>query len=198
MRVKTRWHKTGAKPLKQLATVVAVTIWRVAHQAVKNMLKADFEIERGPRYLAVMAEFMAFLVHVADRMAYERLKEDERGEFTTATAVRLAEILEQNQLELFGPNRATDYRNAFIELVNRRGEDYATCQYTTTEGPDYGFLRVLAHGIRDLMEERDRTWVFDQVMEIEAPEAVQTLTKALRGLFHPEEADAPHPVSSRE
>lgn len=197
MRVKTRWHKTGAKPQKQLATVAAATIWRIAHQAVKNMLKADFEIERGPRYLAVMAEFMAFLVHVSDRMAYERLKGDERVEFTTATAVRLAEILEQNRLELFGPNRATDYRNAFIELINQRGEDYATCQYTT-EGPDYGFLRVLAHGIRELMEERDRTWVFDQVMEIEAPEAVKTLTKALRGLFHPEEADAPHPVSSRE
>ncbi|MBI2311542.1 MAG: hypothetical protein HYU77_03465 [Betaproteobacteria bacterium] len=197
MRVKTRWHKTGPKPMKQLATVAAATIWRVAHQAVKNMLKADFEIERGPRYLAVMAEFMVFLVHVADRMAYERLKEDERVEFTTAAAVRLAEILEQNQLELFGPNSAPGYRDAFIELVNRRGDDYATCGYSA-EGPDYGFLRVLAHGVRDLMEQRDRTWVFDQVMEIEAPEAVKTLQKALRGLFNPEESDAPHPVSSRE
>lgn len=197
MRVKTRWHKTGAKPMKQLATVAAATIWRVAHQAVKNMLKADFEIERGPRYLAVMAEFMVFLVHLADRLAFERLKEDERVEFITALAVRLAEILEQNQWELFGPNRAPACRDAFIELVNRRGEDYAACGYGA-EGPDYGFLRVLAHGVRDLMEQRDRTWVFDQVMEIEAPEAVKTLRKALRGLFNPEESDAPHPVSSRE
>lgn len=194
MRVKTRWHKIGPKPMKQLATVAAATIWRVAHQAVKNMLKADFEIERGPRYLAVMAEFMVFLVHVADRLAYERLKEDERAEFITALAVRLAEILEQNQLELFGPNRAPDCHDAFIELVNRRGDDYAGCGYGA-EGPDYGFLRVLAHGIRDLMKERDRGWVFGQVMEIEAPEAVETLTRALRGLFHPEEGDAPDPAS---
>jgi hypothetical protein len=41
--------------------------------------------------------------------------------------------------------------------------------------------------MREVMDEKDKTWVVDQIMAIEVPEAVSMLEKAMQGLF-----DDPH------
>ena len=46
--------------------------------------------------------------------------------------------------------------------------------------------RHLANCLGDLMDERDRTWVHDQVMEIEAPDAANILGQAVKQLLQPQ------------
>ena len=40
--------------------------------------------------------------------------------------------------------------------------------------------------MREVMDEKDKTWVVDQIMAIEVPEAVGMLEKAMTGLFEEE------------
>ena len=37
--------------------------------------------------------------------------------------------------------------------------------------------------MRDVVDEKDKTWVVDQIMAIEVPESVAILEKAMTGLF---------------
>ncbi len=183
MRVKSRWFKADQpKPPAQVAGAAAFIIWRVAQNALKRMRTAHFDIDAGPQYFAFLREFLIFLVAIADRIAYTREDEAFRIEFTTALANRIGEILEDNETDLLGAEIASGSKRRLIALFNDRSADYATFGYGH-EGPDFGFLRYLGSRITDLMPEKDRSWTVPQVMEIEAPEAVATLQKAMGDLF---------------
>lgn len=183
MRIKSRWHR-GEKPksMKQIASVMAMIIWRLVQHSLQNMRSEKYEIDPGPQYFAFMSEFMVFLIQVADRIAYQHLELVQRSEFITALAIRLAEILEDNQASLLGLVPGESYKNRFIALVNERAADYATFNYTA-EGPDFVFVRYLGSCILELMGTSDKPWVIDQVIQIEAPEAVKTVQKSMRDLF---------------
>lgn len=184
MRVKSRWFKSESpRPAAEIAGAAAFVIWRVALNALKRMREAKFDIDAGPQYFAFSSEFLVFLVHVADRIAYERMGESERAAFTTALATRVAETLEGNQTELLGPPRDRSYRSQFIALFNERSPDYAEFDYTDA-GPDFAFMRYLGHRMLDILAEKDHAWVVSQIIEIEAPEAVSIVQKSLSDLLH--------------
>lgn len=190
MRVKSRWFKSGqAKPPGQIASAVAFIVWRIALNALKRMRAARFEIDAGPQYFAFLTELLAFLIAVADRIAYERLPPPARVEFMTALAHRVGEILEDNERDLLDAER--DTRRRFIALVNERSADYAEFDYGD-EGPDFAFLRYLAHRVNEIMPPQDQTWTLSQVIESEAPEAATTLASSMRNLL----AVGPRPPSS--
>lgn len=183
MRIKSRWHrKDRPRSPGDLASVAAAVAWRAALRSLASMREQRFEIEPGPAYFAYLSEFLAFLVQVADRIAYARLGGEEREQFTTTLALRLAGILEENQSELLGPCPEGSYRSRFIALVNERADDYAHFACTET-GPDFGFLRCLGNRVADLLGERDQPWAVDQIMALEAPQAAATLQKAMAGLL---------------
>ena len=51
-------------------------------------------------------------------------------------------------------------------------------------GPDgRGALRCLGAQIREQMAERDQPWVLDQIMDVEMPELLGTLKKAVDGVL---------------
>ena len=182
MRVKSRWFRSERpKPPAELAGAAAFIVWRLAGAALQRMRAARFDIDAGAPYFAFLGEFIAFLVAIADRIAYGRFGAEERVEFTATLARRLAAILEDNARELLGPAENGSAR-AFIALVNERSADYAAfgCD---EEGPDFAFLRAFGHRVTDIMPAKDRTWTVSQVMESEAPEAVATLQKAMRDLM---------------
>jgi hypothetical protein len=176
----------------QMASAMAFTVWRLAEHSLKHMRTAQFDIDAGPQYFAFLSEFLVFLILVADRIAYRNLEAGPRQEFTTAMAIRLAEILEENQDNLLGQPAGMSYKNQFIELFNALSSDYAEFDYTD-EGPGFAFTRYLGSRLTAIMVEKDQAWVVSQVMEIEAPEAVKAVQKAMQGLFNPE----PHRVSER-
>lgn len=188
MRIKSHWFKAGAsKTPQQTASAMAFIVWRVSQQMLKQMRTADFDIDVGPQYFAFMREALVFLIQVVDRLAFERLPEATRAEFTPALVRRVAEILEDSENDLLGLPAATEEsrRSQFIELFNTLSGDYA-CFGCDADGPDFAFVRFLGSRITALMNEKDKAWALDQIMAIEAPEAVAMLQSAMAGVLSTE------------
>lgn len=171
--------------MAELASVVAVLAWKLAIDAINRMRQADYDIDIGRPYFDFVCEFTVFLAMAADRIAYRDLDADERVEFTTALAKRIAAFVEENRDMLLGEAQPGESERHFLDLFNRRGADYAEFGYDES-GPDFGFKRYFAACLREGLPEKDKLWVVDQAMDIEAPEALKALGKTLAGLFHPE------------
>lgn len=187
IRLKTKFHTPGQRSPATLASVVAVLAWKLAIESIKRMRKADYDIDPGRPYFDFVCEYLAFLAVAADRIAYRKLDEAARSEFTTALVKNIARFVEENDIMLLGEAVPGESRRHFIDLFNRRAADYAEFDYTEA-GPDFGFKRFFATCLRDVLPEKDRLWVIDQAMDIEAPESLKMLEKTLDGLFDPEQA----------
>jgi hypothetical protein len=178
MRISNHWFRSERpKTVTEIAAAVAFIVWRVSQQVLRNMRRADFDIQAGPKYFDFLSEWLIFLVQSADRTAFERLAK-ERVEFTTALANRVGEILADNRSDLLGDAGAAELKDRFIDLLNLRMADYADFDRI-----DYGCLRYLAGQLSHVVGPRDTVWVHDQVMEIEAPQAVALLGRGIEGLL---------------
>jgi len=185
IRLKTKFHTAGQRSAKTLASVVAVLAWKLGIESIKRMRKADYEIDIGRPYFDFVCEFLVFLAVCADRVAYREFDEQERIEFTTAMIQNIARFVEENNIMLLGEATPGESQRHFIALFNQRSPEYAEFDYDET-GPDFGFKRFFAACLRDVLPEKDKLWVVDQAMDIEAPEALKMLEKTLAGLFNPE------------
>lgn len=215
MRLKTVWFRQqdGRSP-EEKASVLASTIWRLADRAVTNLSKADYDILTPERGFRIIGEFCAFLVHVGDRLLYRRLDEAQRTALVMGMARRLAVLMEENIRALVGED-GFDYKSNFLGMLERRGADYAAFEFTqgapergagaplsripgshlrasgagpaepSAVAPDFPALRYLGNAVREVMTATDQTWVVDQVMSVEAPQAIDTLTRAVNGLLNP-------------
>ena len=183
LRVKTVWFKKAdaQRPASEVASVLASTIWRLSDNSVTGLSKSDYDIITPDRGLRIIGEMAAFLLHMSDRMVYGRISDADRGALIQATGTRLAEVVEENVRAIVG-NDGFDYQANFIDMLNRRGAEYATFE-CDPEQPSFQVLRFLALAIRELMTDADQRWVIDQVMEIQAPEALGTLKKTLDGFY---------------
>ena len=190
MRIKTTWFKQDEQPksYEQNATVIASTIWRLSDTAVINLSKADFDIVTPERGFRIIGELAAFLVHLSDRLAHTRMLAEERAVFVQTIAKRLAEVMEFNVRVVVGED-GYDYQADFIAMLNRRAVDYAAFNFPA-RAPDFAVLRYLGNCILDIMEERDQHWVVGQIMEVEAPNAIDTIIKSMDGLLGPPESVA--------
>ncbi|OFZ69008.1 MAG: hypothetical protein A2V79_10025 [Betaproteobacteria bacterium RBG_16_56_24] len=185
MRIKSHWFKSEReKTPQEIAGALAFTIWRIADNALKNTRKANFEIAIGPQYFSFLTEFLVFLIQVADRIAYRQLPAEVRFEFTSALANRVAGTLAENQGRLMGGSIA-ELKQQFIDKLNQRAGEYADFNYGS-DGPDFAFTRYLAYCMREVMDEKDVEWVIDQMMSIEAPEAVDMVEKTMQNLYETE------------
>ena len=185
MRIKSRWFREGRDHTpEELAGTVAFVVWRIAGNALKNTRKANFEIAIGPQYFAFLAEFLAFLIQVADRIVYRRLPAEDRVTFTGILANRVAETYAENYSRLLGgtPGEAKLH---FINQVNQRADGYAEFDYGE-EGLSFQFTRYLGYCMDQVMDEKDSVWIIDQMISIEAPAAVEMVEKTLRDLLDTE------------
>lgn len=182
MRVKTVWfRKQGARAPEDAASVLASTLWRLADKLVDNLSRAGYDIVTPARGLRIVAEVLAFGLHLCDRRAYARWPEDERAALVQATGARLADLMAENVSALAAPGQP-DIRAEFVALLNRRADDYSSFDLPET-GASFPALRYLGAQIREIMERDDQHWIMDQVMDIEMPEVLGTLNKALDGLL---------------
>ena len=182
MRIKSTWFKAGnEKSPQELAGAVAFNAWRIAENALKNTRSANFEVAIGAQYFAFLSEFLIFLVQAADRIAYARFTPEIRQDFTIELANRIAETFADNQSRLLG-GITTEHKKNFIGRLNQRAGEYADFEYGS-DGPSFSFMRYLAHCMIDVVGEQNKNWVIDQMMAVEAPEAVELVEKALLGLL---------------
>lgn len=186
IRIRSHFHSGGReRTAAELASVIAMVAWKLSQDAIRSMRTAQFDIDIGRQYFDFVCEYLAFMLHAADRIAYRVLAADKRTAFTTALALKLADVVEDNRDMLIAEPEPGRCRRHFIDLANERGGDYADFAYDAKEGPDFGFRRFFGSRLLEIVPEKDHAWVIDQVMEIEAPEAVKALESTLAGLFAP-------------
>lgn len=185
MRIKSQWFKSDRdKTPEEIAGAMAFTTWKIADNALKNTRNANFEIAIGPQYFSFLIEFLIFLIQVADRIAHRQLSGEDRMTFTSTLANRVAETLAENQSRLMGDSIA-EHKRHFIDLLNQRAGEYAEFHYGP-DGPEFAFTRYLAFSMREVMDAKDVEWVIDQIMSIEAPNAVDMVEKTMKNLISTE------------
>jgi len=185
MRVKSKWNIRGReRSLAEVGGAAAFILWRIAQQGTLNLENEGFQTDTNAQRLDVMSEFLAFLVHMVDRRKSGDLTQEQRQEFITALARSLADQIQDNRTDAQGKG---EYRQAFISLLNERTADYA--EFSVSDGmPGYSMKRYFGEHVRAVMGAKDNQWITDQVMDIEVPEALKPLDRALGNLFSPVQA----------
>ena len=123
MRIKSRWNKKNkTHSIEEIAGAVAFILWRIATNGVLSLENEDYQTDSQQQRLDVITEFLAFSIHLTDRMTIERFDENERMRFITELASKCAKHLEDNLRDVLGKG---NYRQAFIDTLNRRMSDYA-------------------------------------------------------------------------
>jgi hypothetical protein len=188
IRVKTIWFKKdGERSAEEIASAVATTTWRVADKAIDNLGRENYDIITPERGFKLIAEFLAFLAHYCDRMAYASLSPERRMAVLQAVSNKLGEVMEQNVREVVDKDDPRNYKQEFIDFLNRRFADYSEFEFPDDERASFPALRFLGLQIREEMGDNDKTWVMDQIMDIEMPEMMGTVRKSFKGLL----SDAP-------
>ncbi|NDU85886.1 MAG: hypothetical protein G3H99_04655 [Ferrovum sp.] len=195
MRVKSQWFKSDRpKTPEEVASAAAFITWRIAHNALKETRKASFEVEIGDQYFDFLSEFLIFLIQANDRILHRQFHWDIRVRFITAMANHLATTFAENKVELM-QNHFADTKDGFIQRLNQRAEGYAEHDYGQDQS-NFGFLRYLGYCIGSHMNSHDQPWILDQIMSVEAPEALATLERAVKNLLDKacmEDNDSPTP-----
>lgn len=182
LRIKSRWHGDGAsKSMEEKAGALAFIIWRIALHDAKQLHGEGYVYESDSQRVTVIAEFLAFLLHLADRIAHGFLEDAGRTHLITALGRGLAGHVQDNLTDLFGPG---DYQESFIATLNERLSDYAELSYDEEGGPSYGIYRYFGERVMSAMGPAfTNRWVIDQVMDIQGPEAYEKFKKAMLELF---------------
>lgn len=196
MRIKSRWFSGDGAPVHKSAgeqgSAMAFIVWRVAVNMLKRMRAARFDIDAGAPYFAFLREVLVFLAVVADRVAYARMPAEQRAQFVVALVRHVARHLQENADDLLGPAAPGEasHGERFIDLFNELAGHYA--EFGAAPGsaasgagfePDFAFVRYLGVRLEPALPEHDRRWVLDQVMAIEAPEALGIVQRSMNELF---------------
>jgi hypothetical protein len=181
LRIKSHWwNDESERSLPEIASALAFIAWRIAMEKAINLHCERFVYANDTQRLAVIQEYLVFLIQIADRLAHSILNEGDRRTLITNFARKVIEHVQDNSQDLLG---AGDYGRHFVDLLNARSEEYAEFQLTE-EGPSYPFLRHLGYEIQSIMgKEEENRWVIDQVMDKDGWEAYKQFTRAFQNLF---------------
>ena len=180
-RLRHRWNnRERIRSATELTSALGANVWKISTQAVVELENQNFEINTYAQRLDVVAEFCAFLVQLVDRLLYVNGDDDTRREFITSLARHLADTMQDNRIDAL---QSGDHREAFIALLNERMSFYATCRFSGEEGPSFVMRRNFGDRVAEVVGDRDRKWVTDYVMDMQAPALVQSLRRAMPSLF---------------
>ncbi len=179
-KLKAKWNlKDRERTPEQIASAVSSNIWLLAADGCLNLENEGFETNTQSQRLDVISEFLAFSLHLVDRMTYGELEEQERVRFINALGVCLANLLQSNRIDANGPG---EYRKEFINLLNERMDEYSECEYTQDSGPGFSLRRIFGNHVMQVMGEKDNKWIPDYVMDMEAPKVVKGLNRVMLGM----------------
>ena len=179
VRVRKRWNRQAPRSSAQMANAIAATIWKLAAEMVLNLENENFETETQAQRVDIVEEALCYLVHACDRWIYPRAGAAARAEFVSALAGDLARLLEESRVDVQGPG---EYRQAFIDRLNRRSGDYSGFNFDTAEGASFPLRCRFGDHVQEKMGARDRRWIPDYVVGREAPEMESALMRALAAL----------------
>ncbi len=175
MRIRTKWHKKDrVVSIDEKANTLAFIIWRIAAAMVLNLENENFQTDTQQQRLDIIKEILAFLISVTDRMVSEQMSQEERQDLISKLALKLVKVMQENSEDLIGKG---DFQGPFIELLNDRMNAYAICSWDGDQ-PGYQYKRDFGDFVARQMGEKDNKWITTYVIDIEVPQALETLTKA--------------------
>ena len=181
MRIRDRWPaRDNSVSTEENAGALAYVCWQVALDGTKQLHAQKFDYRDDAQRVAVISEYLVFLIHICDRICATQLQPDEREIFVIKLTRVCAGHLQRNAEEILGPG---DYTDAFIDTFNARSKDFSQCKYVNG-GPGYSLLRAFGAQIQQLMgNSQTNRWVMDQVTEISAQNAVDQVQKSIRNIL---------------
>lgn len=181
MRVRSKWSKKDkTHSVEEIAGVLAFIAFRIAGNAVLNMENHEYGTETNSQRLDIIGEFLIFTIHIVDRMTIDRFSPEERQRFMKELALKSAKHMQDNRRDIDGPG---EYKQAFIDLINPRFDEYSECHYDEKEGASFVMRRLFGDHVTKLMGEKHQKWVTAQIIDIEVPDLCRTLDKSLPNLF---------------
>ncbi len=130
----------------------------------------NFQVDTYRQRLDVIAEMCAFLLQVTDRLIYSQFTDKDRATFIRTLGIHLMETMQDNRVDAQGDG---NYRDAFVQILNERADDYADCGFEDGM-PSFTFRRNFGNNIMNVVGEADKRWVPDYIMDIRAPAMVKT------------------------
>lgn len=181
MRTKSRWYKKGkTHTVEEIAGAVAFIVWRIAGNSLLSLENNDFQTDTYKQRLDIINEFLIFTVHMVDRMTIDRFDDEERIRFITELVQKTSKHMEDNKRDLIGPG---EYRQDFVNQLNERIQEYSEFAYDEKDGPSFPLKRFFGDKVAELMGEKNKKWVADQVIEIECRDIMIHLRKSVPNLF---------------
>ncbi len=179
-RLKAKWNqKSRERTPEQIASAVGSNIWLLAADGCLNLENEGFETNTQAQRLDVISEFLAFALHLVDRITFGELEEEERVRFINALGVSLTNFIQDNRVDSNGQG---NYRGEFIQLLNDRMDEYSECSYEQETGPGFSLKRIFGNHVMQVMGEKDNKWIPDYVMDIETPKVVKGLERVMSGM----------------
>ncbi len=189
-RIKDRWHNStpeqdsrdvlAEKTFDDQASALAYILWRQALNGAINLHAEDFRYDNDQQRIGVISELLAFQIQHVDRLTYSFVDADDRGQLINQLCRKVAKHMQDNLSDIAGPG---SYIPPFIALLNERFSDYAGFSYRDTE-PGYKALRYLGQQVLEIMgHDQENRWVIDQIIEIDAPDIIEQVTKSTDRLF---------------
>ena len=194
-RIRDRWHNStpeqdhrdvvSEKSSNDQASALAFIIWRHALNGAINLHAEDFRYDSDQQRIRVISELLAFQIQHVDRLTHafaeqSLVEHDSRAQLINQLCAKVADHMQDNLSDIAGQG---NYIPPFIALLNERFSDYAEFTYTAHE-PGYGALRYLGRQVLEIMgDDQDNRWVIDQIIEIDAPDIIEQLTKSTRRLY---------------
>lgn len=187
-RLKAKWNqKNRERTPEQIASAVGFNTWLLAAEGCLNLENEGFETNTQSQRLDVISEFLAFSLHLVDRMTHGELEEEERVRFINALGVNLANLIQSNREDANGPG---EYRNTFVSLLNERMDEYSECAYDEESGPGFSLKRIFGNHVMQVMGDKDKKWIPDYVIDGESPKIVKGMKRVMNGMGDSlEEAD---------
>ena len=180
MRIRNKWRTERPRSVEENATAAAYIVWQLGLQFAKHLHEQEFDYDSDSQRVSVISEYLIFMSHVVDRLAYGLLPEKKRQSFMAVLVEGVARHYQRNTEDVNGPG---DYRSGFLTEANNRFKQYAECDFEDAE-PGYAARRILAHAIQDIlgMSQTNR-WVVQQIIDIDAPNAADQVKKSIAPLL---------------
>jgi hypothetical protein len=185
IRIKSRWHQSERntsrnKTYADHASALTFIVWRLSLEGARSLHGEGFDYLSDRERIAVITEFLGFLVQCVDRLAHQRLPDQDREVLVNALGYGLGVQMQDNLTDIAGPGH---YYDAFVDALNTRLDEYSRTSFEAS-GPGFDALRVFGAGVLAIMgETQTNRWVIDQIMHIAGPEVYEKTRDALANLL---------------
>lgn len=180
LRIRNAFKHNKSATLDEKANILAYNIWQIALAGAKNLHQEDYIYETDAQRVNVIREYLVFLVHVADRMVFDKLNEADRATFVNALAQNTANHIQRNTEHIAGPG---EYKQNYLDTINQRFSQYASGKFED-DMPAYSLWRMFGENIRQIMgNNQTNKWTIDQIMDVDGPMLVTRMRDSLNSII---------------